>query len=694
MNGFTVADKGIEMTTASVDRRIAGLVSELEAAGLDLPATEIKARIYGIAAAAMPAARPVPLDVLSPKLDGGPLADKLRSAITSIAAGFAKALEPGDRAKRLAALRKVMKARKLDGFIVPLADEHQSEYVSWHAARLAWLTGFAGSAGQAIVLATKAAIFVDGRYVLQVKKQVDSRLFKPIHIADRLPGGWLSENLPKGARLGYDPWLHTDRQVAALKQVCEKRGAKLIPVERNPIDEIWDDQPPPPLGRIVVQETKYAGETPAHKRTRIARSLRERGLAAAVLSSPDSIAWLLNVRGSDAPHTPLPNSFAVIDADGAIDWFVNSRKLVNGASKRLGAKTRMHPVFALADSLPRYKKSSGGILVDPAKAPYWVIQQLDKAGIKVMRGEDPCLMPKACKNDVEVAGMRAAHERDGAALTRFLAWLDRHGPTGKIDELGAAAQLEAFRAEDSLFRDLSFPTITGAGPNGAIVHYRATPRSNRKIKPGMLYLVDSGGQYADGTTDVTRTVAIGKAGAEERDRFTRVLKGHIAIASARFPAGTTGAQLDAFARQFLWQAGLDYDHGTGHGVGSYLCVHEGPQGISKRADTAALTPGMIVSNEPGYYKTGAYGIRIENLVVVTPPVKTTNAEREMLGFETITLAPIDRNLIEPTLLSADELAWLNAYHADVKKRLAPLLDRETARWLRAATAPIRLPKKR
>ena len=665
------------------------LVANVQATGIDLPQSEIRDRIFGIAAAAMPAARPIPLDVLSPGLKNGPLADKLRAACQKLADGFAKANEPGNRTARLGALRKVLKAHKLDGFVVPLSDEHQSEYVSWHAARLAWLTGFSGSAGMAVVLAKTAAIFVDGRYVLQVGKQVDPKLFKPIHSADQSPYDWIAETASKGARIGYDPWLHTERQMTWLKQGCEKAGAELVAVEKNPVDEIWDDQPPPPLGRVIAHETSYAGEGAAHKRERIAKALREKGVAAAFLSAPDSIAWLLNVRGSDAPCTPLPNSFALVDADGTIDWFVDSRKLVNGASARLGKKTKVHDTDALADSLARYGKATGGVLVDPAQAPSWVIHQLEKSEIKVVRGDDPCLLPKACKNDVEVAGMRAAHERDGAALTRFLAWLDREGPSGKIDELAAAQKLEDFRAEDPAFRDLSFPTITGAGPNGAIVHYRATRKSNRKLKPGMLYLVDSGAQYGDGTTDVTRTVGIGKVGREERDRFTRVLKGHIAIAASRFPAGTNGSQLDAMARQHLWRAGLDYDHGTGHGVGSYLCVHEGPQRISKMGMSASLQPGMVVSNEPGYYKTGAYGIRIENLVVVTPASAVKGGERAMLGFETITLAPIDRNLIDASLLTTDELTWLNAYHAEVKKRLTPRLDRKTAAWLKAATALIK-----
>jgi Xaa-Pro aminopeptidase len=675
------------MKAKNLDDALAMLVREVKAAGVDLPPKEIRARIYGIAAAAKPSGRPVPLDVLSPKLEDSPLADKLRTAIAAIADGFARANEPGNRGPRLAALRKVLAKRKLDGFIVPLADEHQSEYVSWHAARLAWLTGFSGSAGLAIVLKSKAAIFVDGRYVLQVKKQVDPKLFTPIHIADQSPYDWLAKTISKGARLGYDPWLHPELQITQLARACAKRGAHLVAVERNPVDAVWQDQPPLPLGRILPHAANLAGESGAHKRARTAKTLKDRGVAAAFLSAPDSIAWLLNVRGSDAPHTPMPNSFATIDTAGAVDWYVDSRKLVDGTPSHLGSKVRVHPVSDLAQGLARFE-GSAGVLIDPGHAPSWVVHRLEKSGVTVKRGDDPCALPKACKNEVEIAGTRAAHERDGVALTKFLAWLDREAPGGKIDELTAAQVLEDFRATAPEFRDLSFPTITGAGPNGAIVHYRATPKSNRRIEPGMLYLVDSGAQYTDGTTDVTRTIGIGKVAAEERDRFTRVLKGHIAIASCRFPTGTNGGQIDALARQFLWQAGLDYDHGTGHGVGSYLAVHEGPQRISKMGNTAALAPGMVISNEPGYYKTGAYGIRIENLVVVRPTNGVAGGERAMLGFETITLAPIDRRLIDVSLLTDAERAWLDAYHADVRKRLSPRLDKTTRRWLAEATAPI------
>jgi len=405
-----------------------------------------------------------------------------------------------------------------------------------------------------------------------------------------------------------------------------------------------------------------------------------------VLTMPESIAWLLNIRGGDVPHTPLPLSFAILRQDGSVTLFIDQRKLVPGLERHLGNAVTVMPPEGLGPALDTLAAEGGHIQADPATAACWVFDRLEAAGAKISRAADPCLLPKACKNPIEVDGTRAAHRRDGAALTRFLAWLAQEAPKGGLREMAASDRLEEIRRESQHFRDLSFPTISGAGSNGAIVHYRAMPESEKHLEPGTLYLLDSGAQYLDGTTDVTRTVAVGAPTEEMRDRFTRVLKGHIALAVARFPKGTTGTQLDAFARSALWQKGLDYDHGTGHGVGSYLGVHEGPQRISKGPNSQALLPGMIVSNEPGYYKTGAYGIRIENLVLVQPVEDA--AEREMLGFETLTLAPIDRNLIDPSLLDQEEIAWLNAYHARVRETLTPLVDPETARWLANATQPI------
>lgn len=652
----------------------------------DLSVAEVRRRIEGVAAAAMPASRPVSLDVLSPALNDAALAGPLRERIARIAEGYANAIAPGRRAARLAALRAELARRNLDGFLVPLSDEHQGEYVSWRAMRLAWLTGFSGSAGQAIVLKDAAALFVDGRYTLQARAQVEGDLLTSRHITDEPASDWLAEKLKRGSRLGYDPWLHTERQVELLKKVCDEAGAALVAVSSNPVDRVWRDQPPPPLGLTVKQPDENAGESAAEKRGRIAADLRRRGLDVAVITAPDSIAWLLNIRGGDVAHTPVPLSFATLDAQGRVDLFIDKRKLAAGLREHLGPEVRLHEPGAFAAHLLSLKGLR--VLIDTAQAPVLAVRKLKSAKATILRDADPCIAAKARKNAAELRGMREAHLRDGAALTRFLAWLDSQAPSGTIDEMAAARVLEGFRAEHPLYRDLSFATISGAGPNGAIVHYRVTAASNRKLAPGSLYLVDSGAQYVDGTTDVTRTVAIGSAGAEERDRFTRVLKGHIALARCRFPKGTTGSQLDALARAPLWEAGLDYDHGTGHGVGSYLSVHEGPQRISKIGNTVALEPGMVLSNEPGYYKTGAFGIRIENLVAVAALGETAGGERPMFGFETLTLAPIDRTLIDASLLDAREVAWLDAYHARVRIALTPLVDADTARWLQGATQPI------
>ncbi|HEY7610978.1 MAG TPA: aminopeptidase family protein P, partial [Alphaproteobacteria bacterium] len=456
-----------------------------------------------------------------------------------------------------------------------------------------------------------------------------------------------------------------------------------VPVP-NAVDAIWADRPPPPAAPIVPHGAEFAGPPSAEKRADIAKKLAADGIAAAVLTLPDSIAWLLNVRGADVAHSPLPLSFAILKRDGAVDWFVDPRKLTPELGPHLGAEVRARAPAEFAASLAAYRGEK--VQADPATAAAWIFDRLDEAGAIVVRDADPCLMPKACKNEVELAGIRAAHRRDGAALSKFLAWVVRTAPQGGVSEMAAADKLEAFRRQSNLLRDLSFSTISGAGPNGAIVHYRATEKSDRALKAGELYLVDSGGQYPDGTTDVTRTIAIGAPTPEMRKHFTLVLKGHIALATARFPAGTSGSQLDALARVALWREGLDYDHGTGHGVGQYLCVHEGPQRISKLPNTVALRPGMVVSNEPGYYKAGAYGIRIENLVAVT---KLGESEAgEILGFETLTLAPVDRALVDTALLSAEEIAWLDAYHARVRAEIGPQLEGEARAWLDAATAPL------
>ena len=589
---------------------------------------------------------------------------------------------------RVERLRQELGKEGLAGFLVPRADEHQGEYVPPRAQRLAWLTGFTGSAGLAVVLSERAALFVDGRYTLQALDETPADVFEHHHVTDSPPAEWLRLHLRPGDRLGYDPWLHTIESVERLQAACGKAGATLVPVAQNLVDRIWDDQPPPPRGPIVPHDLKHAGRPSPEKRHEIGEHLQRDGVDAVVLAAPDSVAWLLNVRGSDVAHTPLPLAFALVHRDASVDLFVDAAKLAPDLREHLGEGVRVVPPDGLGPALDRLGAARRTVQIDPSSTAAWIIQRLTAGGATVARGADPCLLPKATKNDVELAGARSAHEKDGIALTRFLAWLAREGPSGRLTEISAAERLDAFRAEEPLFRDVSFPTISGAGPNGAIVHYRATPRTDRRIESGMLYLVDSGAQYLDGTTDVTRTVAIGAPTAEQRDRFTRVLRGHIALAMARFPKGTTGSQLDALARAPLWDAALDFDHGTGHGVGSYLSVHEGPHRISKVGNSVALRPGMIVSNEPGYYKTGAYGIRIESLVVVVPLAPPPGGELTLYGFETLTLAPIDRTLVEPDLLAPAQLAWLDAYHARVREVISPKVDREAAEWLAVATRPL------
>ncbi len=590
--------------------------------------------------------------------------------------------------ERVERLRKQLAQEGLAGFLIPRADEHQGEYVPPRAQRLAWVSGFTGSAGLAAILTDAAAIFVDGRYTLQVRDEAPGDVFEYHHVTESPPAEWLRLRLRQGDRLGYDPWLHTIESVERLQAACAKAGATLVPLAENLVDRIWDDQPPPPRGPIVPHDLKHAGRPSPDKRSEVAELLARDAVDAVVLTAPDSIAWLLNVRGSDVAHTPLPLAFAVVHRDATVDLFVDPAKVTSGVLEHLGEGVRVLPPDALGAALDSLGAARRTVQADPTSTAAWIIQRLAGAGATVSRAADPCLLPKASKNDVELAGARSAHEKDGIALSRFLAWLVREGPAGRLTELTAAEHLDALRAEESLFRDVSFPTISGAGPNGAIVHYRATPRTDRRIESGMLYLVDSGAQYLDGTTDVTRTVAIGPPTAEQRDRFTRVLRGHIALARAHFPKGTTGSQLDVLARRPLWDAGLDFDHGTGHGVGSYLSVHEGPQRISKVASTVALRPGMIMSNEPGYYKAGEYGIRIESLVVVVPVPGPPGSEVTLYGFETLTMAPIDRTLVEPSLLTPAELAWLDAYHAQVRAVITPKVDGETAAWLADATRPL------
>ena len=588
-------------------------------------------------------------------------------------------------APRLAALRAELDRRGLDGFVVPHSDQHMGEYLPACAERLAWLTAFTGSAGSAVVLTDKAAIFVDGRYTLQVRNQTDTGLFEPRDLVAEGPQGWIPGNLPRGAKLGYDPWLHTAHGVAHLKAACDKAGGVLVAVDGNPIDAVWQDQPAPPQAPAVPHAFNLSGEESHAKRLRLAEGLKKAGANAAVITLADSVCWLLNMRGADVPHTPFALAFTILHDDGGADLFLDPAKRTPDLMAHLGNAVRVHDPDAFIAALDAMKGRT--VVVDPATAATAIFDRLTKAGAKIRPASDPCQLPKACKNSLEIEGMRRAHIRDGAALARFLHWFDSHAVGGELTEIQVAETLEGFRRATGVLSDVSFDTISGAGPNGAIVHYRVTRSTNRTIRPGDMFLLDSGAQYPDGTTDVTRTIMVGMPTAEMKDRFTRVLKGHIALATARFPDGTIGMQLDSFARRPLWEAGLDYDHGTGHGVGSYLSVHEGPQNISKRPVMQKLMPGMVCSNEPGFYKTGAFGIRIENLVVVTQP-EDLGGERPMMGFETITLAPIDLALVEPALLTDGEKDWLNRYHARVQDTIGHLVEEDTRAWLVRATRAI------
>jgi Xaa-Pro aminopeptidase len=588
---------------------------------------------------------------------------------------------------RVAALRTELARRGLTGFIVPRSDRHQNEYVPASEQRLAWLTGFTGSAGVAIVLMERALLFVDGRYTLQAREQVDTPLFAIEHLVETPPDRWIEENLAIGDRLGYDPWLHTVEGAERLGKACATAGATLVAVEPDLIDAIWADRPAPPLGAVTLHDVRFAGEAAEDKLARIRAEVAKLRADALVISDPHAVAWALNIRGADVAHTPLPLAFAIVPQAGRPSLYVDGRKLSNDVRNRLETLADVREPSDFVGALGALGRQTQTVRLDQATAADALARLVTSHGGKVTRAPCPIALMKAVKNEVEIAGARAAHLRDGAAVTRFLAWFDREAPRGKLTEIEAVAALESFRRDTGLLKDISFPTIAGAGPDGAIVHYRVTTQSNRVVAPGELFLIDSGGQYEDGTTDITRTIAVGEPTAEMRDRFTRVLKGHIAIARAIFPEGTTGAQLDSFARQFLWAQGLDFDHGTGHGVGSYLSVHEGPARISKLG-TTALKPGMILSNEPGYYKTGAYGIRIENLVLVVGAAAVPGAEKALYAFETLTLAPIDRRLILAEMLTPDEAAWLDRYHARVFDALSPLLDADSRAWLTAATRPL------
>jgi Xaa-Pro aminopeptidase len=537
-----------------------------------------------------------------------------------------------------------------------------------------------------MVLTHLAAVFVDGRYTLQAAKQVDTRAWSVESLVDPPPESWLTKHLAAGDRVGFDPWLHTSAAAERLAAACAKAGAELVAVDSNPIDAVWTERPAPPLGPVTIHGTPFSGESERDKLARIQEEIGKLDVDALVLSDSHAVAWTFNIRGADVSHTPLPLSYALVPKDGRPMIFIDHRKLSNSARDHLEHNAEVREPEALTTELTALAQRGGSIALDSATAADALSRLISAAGGKVVRGSDPIALLKACKNATEIEGTRKAHRRDAVALTRFLAWVDHEAPSGALTEIDAVEALESFRRDTGALKDVSFPTISGTGPNGAIVHYRVTRKSNRRIAPGDLLLIDSGAQYEDGTTDVTRTIAIGEPTAEMRDRFTRVLRGHIAIARAVFPDGATGAQLDTLARQFLWQAGVDFEHGTGHGVGSYLSVHEGPARISKLG-TAPLRRGMILSNEPGYYKTDAFGIRIENLELVIA-AEVDGAEKPMNAFETLTLAPIDRRLIDIGMLSPQELAWINDYHARVRNEVRPHVDDDTKVWLDAATAEL------
>ncbi|WP_084582584.1 aminopeptidase P family protein [Sphingomonas azotifigens] len=593
-------------------------------------------------------------------------------------------------ADRLNALREQLSRDALDGFVVPLTDEHMSEYVGEYAQRLAWLTGFQGSAGTAVVLPQEAAIFTDGRYTLQVRQQVSADQWAYVGVPATSVADWLGEHAPDGGRIGYDPWLHTRAWVEEARKALAEKGATLVAVPRNPIDVVWSDQPSPSDAPLAVLDEALAGKSSAAKRAEIADWLQARKADAVVIAALDSIAWTFNVRGGDVTHTPVALAYTVIHADGTADLFVAPEKVTDAVRQHLGNAVRIHDRTAFTPALAGF--AGRRVVADPGSAVAAIFDGLEAGGATVVALRDPVILAKAIKNPAEVAGHKAAQARDGAALSRFLKWFEETAPQGGLTELSAADKLREFREATGRLKDLSFDTISATGPNGAIPHYKVTDESSLPIEHGQLFLIDSGGQYGDGTTDVTRVMPVGAASDEMKDRFTRVLKGHIAIATAIFPDGTMGAQIDGFARRPLWEAGLDFAHGTGHGVGAYLAVHEGPQRIAPPSYPGgqALEPlraGMFLSNEPGYYKAGEYGIRIENLVHIVERT-IPGGDKPMLAFETLTFAPIERSLIVPALLTPEERAWLDAYHAEVLAIVGPQLEGADRAWLEAKCAPI------
>ncbi len=593
---------------------------------------------------------------------------------------------PQDARAHLPQLRAQLRQQSLDGIFIPHEDEWQNEYLPAATERLAWATGFTGSAGAAFVFLDSAVVFADGRYTLQVTDQVPGELFEIVAMPDPGPFGWLAGSGLAGKIIGYDPQLITPSAKARLEAGAAKAGAKLLPVSVNPVDAAWNDRPAMPCAPVVAHPLERAGQSGADKRAGIARSLRDSGAEAVVLTSPASIAWAFNIRGGDVSCSPLPLSRAILRSDETAQLFLDAPKIDEALRGHLGNAVELRASDEIGAALDALGQQT--VSLDPDLAPVWFFDRLASAGANITRERDPVALPRACKNAAEIAGTQAAHRRDGVALTRFLHWLGTDGQSGTVTEIEAALKLESMREDLGGLKDLSFETISGAGPNGALPHYRVSTASNRTLERGTLYLVDSGGQYLDGTTDVTRTIAIGEPSGEMRRHYTLVLKGHIALAEVRFPSGTTGTHLDTLARHALWQAGLDYDHGTGHGVGVYLGVHEGPQRIAKAWNDVPLMAGMIVSNEPGYYREGAYGIRIENLQFVTRPEAIAGGERDMLGFENLTWAPLARDLIDLSVLTATEQIWVDRYHERVLGEIGPALDGDARSWLGRACAPL------
>jgi Xaa-Pro aminopeptidase len=590
--------------------------------------------------------------------------------------------------KHLPLLRERLKALGLDGFLVPHEDEYLNEYLPDHAERLMWLTGFSGSAGSAIALMDMAAAFSDGRYAIQLPAQVDDQHFELLMTHDITPAAWLRENAAAGQTIGYDPMLFSEAALKPFEKAAAKKGFTLSPVRPNPIDEAWKGRPDEPTAKIHPHPLELAGEDAEAKRTRIGQDVAEAGADVALLTAPSSLAWLFNIRGGDVHAAPLPLGRALIHKDGQAELFIRPEKVTDELRAHLGNAVALHAESQVDTRLSVLASEGRTVLVDPGLTPVFYLSAIEDAGGKIVRGADPVSLPRAIKNEAELRGTREAHLRDGAAVTEFLRWLSIEAPKEAVTEIAAAQKLESFRRETGVLKDISFDTISASGPHGAMAHYRVTTATDRTLKKGELFLIDSGGQYQDGTTDITRVAAIGEPTEEMRKRYTLVLKGHIGLATARFPKGTSGHALDALARLPLWMAGLDYDHGTGHGVGSFLSVHEGPQKISKHAIDQPLEPGMICSNEPGYYKEGAYGIRIENLVIVTPAKEISGGERPMMGFENLTYAPLERELIDREILTNEELAWVDDYHRTVAAKLGPYLTKDTRDWLQKRCAPL------